>query len=605
LFASRTLPRSGGVRRGVHRDLIVRPLFRLLSSLRPLAGYLGYVSRRFPLMRVVLALTFVLLVLEYAVFSLMIPLAVDETSGSAAGGAVTRAWTVVAGFLSLPPTRMTWLWLFLLLLAGRTSLGYVHVLLSTWVSKQVHRHLSERTFRRVLEQEPMAQIYQRSIGYYLTLAGDDTFRAGTIILSTSQTLATLTSVAAGFVLLYLFSSAIFAGTLVFLAVTAVAVVAGFGALLRANARSVEMSSQARTTFVEALNGVRSIRSMDAEQFVVMGYAAQIRRYVRLLFEIDAIRNGMKFLPAMLALVVGAAAVWPGTAAAEGLSAGYFFAAMTLLIRLFVSLGAFINSASMLLTDMRAVTDIRALVGTESPQAAEAAKPTAAEVVRIEQIALRGIRYAYRPGHDVLCGLDVTFRPGEVVALTGPSGSGKSTVADLLLGLIEARAGTVLVNGGALGAKALRRHVVLVEQQARIFSASVRENILLGLAHDDASVWEVLRQVDLDGYVRSLPQGLDSHFEYQGANLSGGQRQRLGIARALIRQPQVLILDEATSALDSETRDRVLASLRQAMRGRIMIFITHDAAVAAAADVELRLGSEVAGRPDLLAAASAA
>ena len=582
----------------------MHPLLRLLKTLAPLGGFLAFVSRRFPLMRAVLVLTFALLVLEYVVFSLMIPLAVDEGAAPGGGGVVTRFWTAAALALGLPPTRMTWLWLFLLLLGLRTALGYAHVLLSTWVSKQVHRHFSERTFERVLAHEPMTQIYRRSIGYYLTLAGDDTFRAGTIVYTSSQTLATLTSVAAGFLLLYLFSPAIFGATLLFLVVCATGVAMAFGMLLRANARSVDMSSRARTTFVEALNGLRSIRSMDAERFVGDTYNDQIRRYVRLLFEIEVIRNGMKFLPAGLALFAGAVAVWPGTARVDGLTPGYFFAATTLLIRVFVSLGAFINSASMLLTDMRAVTDIGALVGAE---AAAPAIPSAAtgpaDDTTIAEISLRGIHYGYRDGHDVLCGLDVTFRRGQVIAVTGPSGSGKSTLADLLLGLVEARCGTMLINAGALRPP-LRRRVVLVEQQARIFSATVRENILLGSQHDDASVWEVLRLVDLDTFVHALPQGLDSHFEYQGANLSGGQRQRLGIARALVRQPQVLILDEATSALDSDTRDRLLANLRLAMHGRITIFITHDPAVEAAADVVLDLGA-TAARPDPVAVVPAA
>lgn len=576
----------------------MRPLFRLLTTLRPLGVFLAFVLRRFPLMRAVLALTFLLLVLEYAVFSLMIPLAVDEgSSPSASAGAVTRFWTGAAALLSLPPTRMTWLWLFLLLLGLRTSLGYLHVLLSTWVSKQVHRHLSERTFARVLALEPMTQIYRRSIGFYLTLAGDDTFRAGTIVHSTAQTVANSTSVIAGFLLLYLFSPPIFGWTLLFISAAAIAVGVAFGALLRANARSVEMSSRARTTFVEAINGLRSIRSMDAEHFVMSGYAGQILRYVRLLFKIDAIRNGMKFLPAMLALFAGAVAVWPGTTRVDGLTAGYFFAATTLLIRVFVSLGAFINSASMLLTDVRAVSDIGALVDAPAPPTRSAAA-TAADSGRIEVVELRGIHYGYREGQDVLDGLDLTLRRGQVVAVTGPSGSGKSTLADLLLGLVEPRSGTLQANGGMVSLAQMRRHVVLVEQQARIFSASVRENVLLGAQHDDAEIWEALRQVELEEHVRSLPQGLDSLFDYQGANLSGGQRQRLGIARALIRQPQVLILDEATSALDTATRDRLLANLRAARHERITIFITHDHAVEAGADLVLALGAPTASQHPL-------
>jgi len=569
----------------------MRPLSRLLATVRPLGGFLLLVCRRFPLMRWAFALTLLLLVLEYAVFSLMIPLATDEGARTGAAGAVTRFWSEVASFLSLPATRLTWLWLFLMMLGTRMLLGYAQLLLSAWVSKQVHRGLSEQTFHRVMALEPMTDIYRRSIGYYLRLAGDDTFKAGTIVLTASQSLATLTSVAASCLLLYLFSASVFLWTLVFLGAAAVAVGLAFVGLLRANASAAQLSSRAHTTYIEAMNGLRSIRSMNAERFIIGDYSDQIRNYVRLLFEIDAIRNGMRFVPAMLALFAGAIAVWPGSARTDGLTAGYFFAATTLLIRLFVALGAFINSASMLMSDMRAVTDLTELIGAramgsampgESPDA-----PTHAPVAEIE---LRGIHYGYRGGHDVLDGLDLTLRRGQSIAVTGPSGSGKSTLADLLLGLVEPRSGSIVVNGGTLSIAQLRRDVVLVEQQARIFSTNVRENVLLGSHHSDAEIWEALRQVELETYVRGLPHGLDSAFEYQGANLSGGQRQRLGIARALIRQPQVLILDEATSALDSATRDRLLANLRGSREQRITIFITHDHTVEADADWVLALSA---------------
>lgn len=562
---------------------LLRPLQGLTRTLRPLGPYLAFVAKRFPLMRAVVVLTLVLLVLEYVVFSLMIPLAADEGSSNAGAVRLTQLWSLVSSALNLPADRMTWLWMFLALLGVRTSLGYVHVLLSTWVSKQVHSHLSERTFGHVLIDEPMTQIYRRSIGYYLTLAGDDTFRAGTIVLSTSQTVANLTSVAVGFLLLYLFSPAVFLWTMIFLLLCAVAVGISFGVLLRTNEQSVRLSARARTTYVEALNGLRSIRSMAAQSFVAQSYSDQIRHYVRLLFRIEAIRAGMKFLPGSLALFAGTVALWPGSVRIEGLTAGYFFAATTLLIRIFVSLGSFIHSATMLLSDLRATTDIAALIGDEPASLADTASPD-----RIDSIELRGIQYGYHQHHDVLHDFDLSLHRGHVIAIVGPSGSGKSTLADLLLGLVEAKSGNIVVNGGAMTPAALFHHVVLVEQQARVFSASVRENVLLGARADDDRIWDVLRVVDLETYVRTLPRGLDSQFEYQGSNLSGGQRQRLSIARALVRRPQVLILDEATSALDPATRDLVMARVKILMTDGIIMMITHDEALAAVADTVVEL-----------------
>jgi ATP-binding cassette subfamily B protein len=463
----------------------------------------------------------------------------------------------------------------------RTLIGYVHLLLSTWVAKQVHSHLSERTFGRVLIEEPMTQIYRRSIGYYLTLAGDDTFRAGTIVLSTSQSVANLTSVFVGFLLLYIFSPIVFLWMMVFMLLCALAVGVAFGALLLANEQSVKMSAGARTTYVEALNGLRSIRSMAAESFIAHTYSEQIRQYVRLLFKIEAIRAGMKFLPASLALFAGALALWPGTTRIEGLTAGYFFAATTLLIRIFVSLGSFINSVTLLFSDLRAATDIAALTGYKP--AVRVGKVQTVGAARIESVELTDICYGYHLNQDVLCGLNMLLERGRIIAVVGPSGSGKSTLADLLLGLVQAKSGIIMVNSGTIPSSELSRYVVLVEQQARIFTTSVRENVLLGASVDDNRIWEVLRLVDLESYVRVLPYGLDSEFEYQGSNLSGGQRQRLSIARALVRQPQVLILDEATSALDPVTRDLVMSRVKGAMSNGIIMMITHDESLTAIAD----------------------
>jgi ABC-type bacteriocin/lantibiotic exporter with double-glycine peptidase domain len=569
-----------------------RPFRRVLQEARPLGRFLGYVWRDFPLVRLVLLLTLVLLVLEYAVFSLMIPLAAGDGAVQRTGGsaAVVRLWEAAADALALPRSRLTWLWFFLVLLAARITLTYVHVLLSTWVSKRVHSRLSERTFRRVLIEEPMTEIYRRSIGYYITLAGDDTFRAGTIVNNTAVALGTLTSVLAGFVLLYLFSASILAWTLVFLVVCAALVGAAFSALLVANATSVRMSSQARTTFIEALNGLRSIRSMAAERFVLYTYSEQIHNYVRLLFKIEVLRNGARFLPAVLALLAGAAALWPGSASGQSLTAAYFFAATTLLVRLFISLGALVNSSSILLSDVRAATDIEAMAaGDVGPRPRDA---DGAGDIAIRSLGLNKVSYGYLPGKDVLRNLTVTLCAGETVAIVGASGCGKSTLADLLLGLVSPREGTVEVNNATALPAQLRSQMVLVEQQARVFSTNVRENLLLGSLHDDLVLWQALHEVDLERYVRELPQGLDAHFDYQGANLSGGQRQRLGIARALIRQPKVLILDEATSALDIETRETVIANLRRVMRDGILIFITHDPVVARAANRVIDLGDPV-------------
>ncbi|WP_174977926.1 ATP-binding cassette domain-containing protein [Pandoraea bronchicola] len=492
----------------------------------------------------------------------------------------------MAQMLGVSATQATWLWLFLVLMALRVLVGLIHGGLTTWLSKQVHRHLSEKTFRRVLYDEPIAEIYRRSIGYYITLAGDDTFRAGMLVNSAFQSLGGLMSAMAGFLLLYLFSHPLFWGTMGFLFVCALIIAWTFRMLMHANQQSVELSREAGTAYVEALNSLRSIRSMGSEGFVLHSYVDQIRRYVQLLCTVEVGKQCLKVLPALLLLCVGIVVVWPGASLSMGLTTSYFFAATTLLIRVFMSLGVMMTSGSTLIIDVRAAKDIHELTGDPQPHANAALPHHERALSRLE---FRDVGFSYHPGKPILDRLTCRFEIGKVYAITGRSGSGKSTLADMLLGLIEPQKGQIIIDGSPAHAQQLRDHVVLVEQQARIFSASVRENLLLGMKCDDSRIWRALRAVDLEQHVQGLPAGLNTPMTYQGANFSGGQRQRLGIARAILREPNVLILDEATSALDERTREAVLAGLHDCMKGKgILVFITHEQEVAELADVVINL-----------------
>ena len=193
-----------------------------------------HVIAAYPLARWTLLLTFVLLVLEYASLSLMIPLSMGANAATSGNSSIVMTWSAVAGAIGLTPTLMTWIWLFLVVLALRSIAGYLHLCMTTLVSKQVHRELSKSVFGRIVFDEPMSDIYRRTVGFYISLAGDDTFRAGTLINSALQVLAALVSVGAGLVLLFLFSTTIFKVTLAFLLVSAI----GVGFCTRAHASSV-------------------------------------------------------------------------------------------------------------------------------------------------------------------------------------------------------------------------------------------------------------------------------------------------------------------------------------------------------------------------------
>lgn len=165
--------------------------------------------------------------------------------------------------------------------------------------------------------------------------------------------------------------------------------------------------------------------------------------------------------------------------------------------------------------------------------------------------------------DVLKGIDLEVAPGKVVAVVGATGSGKSTLTSLLTRLVDPNDGTISVDGvdiRDLTHDELARAIAVVPQGSFLFDDSVRANVTLGGDHPDEDVWAALRTVQADGFVSALPRGLDSELGERGTTLSGGQRQRLSLARALVRNPRLLVMDDATSAVDPEVEQRILRAL---------------------------------------------
>jgi ATP-binding cassette, subfamily B, bacterial len=194
-----------------------------------------------------------------------------------------------------------------------------------------------------------------------------------------------------------------------------------------------------------------------------------------------------------------------------------------------------------------------------------ARLTSAKAARLE---VSEVRFGYLPERDVLAGADFTVEPGRTVAVVGPTGAGKSTMTTLLTRLVDPEEGVVKVDGVDLRSLArdeLAGSVALVAQTAFLFDDTVRGNITLGGDYGDEDVWDALRIAQGDGFVKSLPAGLDTKVGERGTTLSGGQRQRIALARALVRRPRLLILDDATSAVDPQVEARILAGLRSAVQ----------------------------------------
>ena len=191
------------------------------------------------------------------------------------------------------------------------------------------------------------------------------------------------------------------------------------------------------------------------------------------------------------------------------------------------------------------------------------------------ITVEDVTFSYDGVHPVLRGVTLEIPKGQVTALVGPSGAGKTTLADLVAGFYRPDEGRIYVDGIPLERFDLedyRRHIAVVPQEVILFPGTVWENLTYGLEVSREEAMEAAKRAGADAFIRRLPQGYETPIGEFGYGLSGGQRQRIALARALLRDPELIILDEALSALDSESESQVLASLREALAGRTVLLL---------------------------------
>ncbi|MFD7425554.1 ABC transporter ATP-binding protein [Streptomyces sp. NPDC059818] len=202
--------------------------------------------------------------------------------------------------------------------------------------------------------------------------------------------------------------------------------------------------------------------------------------------------------------------------------------------------------------------------------------------QVEQVTGRidfeDVGFAYDDADPAVDGFSLSARPGETIALVGASGAGKSTVLNLLIGFIRPTSGRIMLDGtdmAGLDLRSYRRFLSVVPQESILFEGSIRDNVTYGMGDtDEATLIRALEDANALDFVRDLPLGLDTVVGQRGARLSGGQRQRLAIARALIRDPRVLVLDEATSALDNRSEALVQEALSRLVHGRTVFVVAH-------------------------------
>lgn len=198
----------------------------------------------------------------------------------------------------------------------------------------------------------------------------------------------------------------------------------------------------------------------------------------------------------------------------------------------------------------------------------------------QNIVLKDITYSYPNTEKLIFDhADMEIPVGSAVGIVGTSGAGKTTVVDILLGLLAVKTGTIYADGVDVSTqyRAWLKNIGYIPQMIFMLDSTIRDNVAFGVHKEnirEERVWEVLKEAQLDEFIKSLPEGLDTTIGERGIRLSGGQRQRIGIARALYEDPEVLILDEATSALDNDTEAAIMDSINRLHGKKTLIIIAH-------------------------------
>ena len=521
--------------------------------------------------------------------AMLLPLLHVAGLGGAEGGtsAIRRALESGAAALGISLTLPVLLGAFVLLAAVRSAVSWQRQVQLAAIRHGFVDGLRERLYAAtaLAEWQFLVRRRQSDLLHVLT---HDVNRAGSGAMHVIQGSVTVTFALAQAALAVAISLPVTAGMLL------------VGGMLLAGGRSLVPRSRAlgrrltaggrglHATMTGFLGGLKQAKSDAAEARHVGDFAgalAELRHHQLAFTRVNAAAQAVFQAGGAAAL---AALVWLAVRHA-GLSAPELLVMTLIATRVLPAMRRLLQEGQQLAHALpawlHALEMERALLAAAEPPADAGAGPLTLR----RALTVRGVSFTYPgppAGRPALAGVDIVIPAGRFVVVTGPTGAGKSTLADLLLGLLEPDAGEIRVDGVPLAGAARRlwrRSVACAPQDPYLFHETIRANLLR--ARPDAAEAELHHALRLAAaeFVWALPDGLETVAGDRGARLSGGERQRVVLARALLRNPELLLLDEVTGQLDAATERQVLAGLRS-LRGRTtVVAVTHRPAVMAAAD----------------------
>ena len=333
-----------------------------------------------------------------------------------------------------------------------------------------------------------------------------------------------------------------------------------------------------STLDESLSGIKVIKSYNATEYIKQKYydiSADLARLTLSMARRQQLASPMSEFLGITA--VGVILVFGGTLVSRGaLDPGGFIAFVAIFSQITRPVRTFIDQFANINQGIAAGERIFSIIDTK-PEIED--KPDARELKGLrDKIEFRHVHFSYDGTREVIDDISFEIRRGQTVALVGPSGGGKSTLSELLPRFYDPTSGEILIDGISLRdytQESIRAHMSGVAQDTVLFNDTIEGNIAMGrpsATHEE--IVEAAKVANADSFIRECPEGYDTNIGDRGVKLSGGQRQRLSIARAVLKNPEILILDEATSALDTESEKLVQDALNNLLKGRTSVVIAH-------------------------------
>lgn len=438
-------------------------------------------------------------------------------------------------------------------------------------AKEMQVYFSAGALRKILHTN-LKTIEKKEIGHYTSFAGDEASNASQIIISFMNLFSNAILIAAYFVLIIIYSFDLLFFIIVMLIVIAILFKQIYEYTFSLSKLQVDLRRKNSSVFLDSLNGLRVVKAFSIEDHMADEYKNLSHQYFTINSKLVILSFLGKYLPLIVVLLAYGMYYFFILQHNSILTIGTVIASLFILLRLLNTIGSFASVTGKIIGELKGTIH---LIDFLKEPFSHAKTKTLLE--KIHRIAFNNVSFSY--GDSLIFNnLNIDFEEGKSYAIIGQTGSGKSTLLDLIMDFNTPTSGEVLINDittNELDEKSLANKILYIGQEAIVFNDTVRKNLEINTYYNDEKIEKSLKISSLQDTITSFDRGLDYPLQYRGTNLSGGQKQRLNIARALLRDPDVLILDESVNALDEKTRHEVVKNIMLEYKDKILIFVTHD------------------------------